>query len=217
MKTGLLTRLIAYLSVCMLAAAFGALVGPTWCQRWALFGAFGLASAVGLDVVGRFRARRADRIRNQRLVMRIARRLDEMMSVMEASDAIRVALRQSRRGVRGLMVQDGGGQVEARLSVDTAVTIRRMFRRPGNAGYRLGEPLPGRVQSISRNGFGMAHDRGLERGLVLLEFKPEDGEGLRFIADVLWCKLQDSGGYFSGGKILELVDPSDARLVQKPA
>ena len=38
-KSAPLTGLIAYLSLCMLAAAFRAMVGPAWCQWWAIFGA----------------------------------------------------------------------------------------------------------------------------------------------------------------------------------
>ena len=45
-RSGQLTKLIAYLSVCMLAAAFGALIGPVWSYWWALFGTFGLSSAI---------------------------------------------------------------------------------------------------------------------------------------------------------------------------
>ena len=93
-KSAPLTRLIAYLSLCMLAAAFGAMVGPAWSRWWAIFGTFGLASAVGLDVLNRARARRADHTRRRRLALKAERKLDEMMGDMESSDAIRAALRQ---------------------------------------------------------------------------------------------------------------------------
>jgi hypothetical protein len=72
------------------------------------------------------------------------------------------------------------------------------------------------VRNISRYGFGLAHNQQLERGLVLLKCELENGEPLRFIADVLWCELQDSGCYFSGGKILEVISPSDAQAAHIP-
>ena len=109
MKSGQLTRLIAYLSVCMLAAAFGAVVGPVWSYWWALFGTFGLASAVGLDIVNRSHARRVDRVRNKRLAMRVARKLDELMSDMEVSDAIRAVLRLLQRDAKDPTAQGTKG------------------------------------------------------------------------------------------------------------
>ncbi len=50
-------------------------------------------------------------------------------------------------------------------------------------------------------------DQRLERGFVLLEFESENGEPLQFIADVLWCELQDGGCYGSGHsrKLAEIV------------
>ena len=215
-KSAPLTRLIAYLSLCMLAAAFGAMVGPAWSRWWAIFGAFGLISAIGLDVLNRSRARRADHTRRKRLALKAERKLDEMMGDMESSDAIRAALRQFQPDATDPTPQGTNRQAEPRLPLDKPATITRLLRSSGDAGYRLGEPLAGRVRNISRHGFGLAHDQRLERGFVLLEIDLENGEPLQFIADVLWCELQDSGCYFSGGKILEVVSPSDARPAHVP-
>ena len=68
----------------------------------------------------------------------------------------------------------------------------------------MGDPLPGRVRNVSRQGFGLVHDERLDRGLVLLEIDLENGEPLQLVGGVLWCELQESGCYFSGGKILEV-------------
>ena len=107
-------------------------------------------------------------------------------------------------------------QTAPRLPLNKPATITPLLRSSGDARYRPGEPLAVRVRNISRRGVGLAHDQRLERGFVLLDFKLENGEPLRFIADVLWCELQDSGGYFSGGKLLDVVSPSDAQAVRIP-
>jgi hypothetical protein len=218
-KSAPLTRLIAYLSLCMLAAAFGAMVGPAWSRWWAIFGTFGLVSAVGLDVLNRSRARRADhmrRMRRSQLARKAERKLDEMMGDTESSAAIRAALRQFQPGATDPTPQGTNCQAEPRLPLNKPATITRLLRSSGDAGYRLGESLAGRVRNISRYGFGLAHNQQLERGLVLLKCELENGEPLRFIADVLWCELQDSGCYFSGGKILEVISPSDAQAAHIP-
>jgi hypothetical protein len=206
-----LTRLIAYLSLCMLAAAFGATVGPAWSRWWAIFGTFGLTSAVGLDILNRSRARLADQTRRQQLSLKAEQKLDEMMGDMESVGAIHAALRQLHPGAADPTPQGTNCQVESRLALNRPATITRLLQSSGDAGYRLGEPLVGHVRNISRYGFGLTHDRRLERGLVILEFELDNGEPLQFIAEVLWYERQATGCYFSGGKLLEVVSASDLR------
>jgi len=215
-KSAPLTRLIAYLSLCMLAAAFGAMLGPAWSPWWVIFGTFGLASAVGLDVLNRSRARWAEHTRRKRLALEAERKLDEIIGDVESSGTIRAALRQFQPGVTDLTPQVANRQARPRLPLNKLATITPLLQSPGDAGYRRGELLAGRVRDISRYGFGLAHDQRLDRGLVLLDIERENGEPLQFIADVLWCELQDDGCYFSGGKILEVVGPSDARPARIP-
>jgi len=200
----------------MLAAAFGAMVGPAWSRWWAIFGTLGLASAVGLDVLNRSRARWVAQRCRKRLALKAERKLDEMMGDVESSGAIRDALRQFQPGATDPTPQGTDCQVEPRLPLNKPATITPLLRSSGDAGYRRGEPLAGRVRNISGHGFGLAHDQQLERGLVFLEIDLENGEPLQFIANVLWCELQDSGCYFSGGKILEVVGPSDVRPARVP-
>lgn len=57
------------------------------------------------------------------------------------------------------------------------------------------ESFSGRLRNISGYGFGLAHDRVLQRGYVLLELELPTGETIRFIADLLWCEAQEDGGY----------------------
>ena len=211
-----LTQLIAYLSVCMLAAAFGAMVGPAWSRWWAIFGAFGLTSAVGLDVLNPSRTRRADHRRRKRLALKAERSLHEMMGDMESSDEIRAALRQFQPDATSPTPQGANGQAKTRLPLNKPMTITPLLRSSGDAGYRRGTPFVGRVRNISHHGFGLAHDQRLERGFVLLDVDLANGEPLQFIADVFWCEPQDSGCYFSGGKLLEVVSPSDVRPASIP-
>jgi hypothetical protein len=206
-KSAPLTRLTAYLSLCMLAAAFGAMVGPAWCRWWAIFGTFGLVSAIGLDALNKSRTRRADHTRREQFALKAERKLDEIIGNTESSGAILTALRQLQPSATDPTPQGTNCQAEPRLTLNKPATITRLLRYSSAAVDRMGEPLAGRLRNVSRHGFGLAHDERLERGLVLLEIDLENGESLQFIADVLWCELQDGGCYFSGGKILEVVSP----------
>lgn len=206
-KSAPLTGLIAYLSLCMLAAAFGAMVGPVWCQWWAIFGAFGLTSAVGLDI----RSRWADQMRRRQFVLNAQRKLDEMIGDTESSGAILAALHKLQLGAADPTPQSTNCQSEPRMPFNRPATVMRLLRYPSGAVERVGQPLAGRLRNVSRQGFGLAHDERLERGHVILEVSLANGEPIQFIADVLWCELQESGCYFSGGKLLEVVSPSDSR------
>ena len=78
------SSLIAWLSVCMLAAAWGAMLGPGWTTSWKLWGAFGLAAAVGLNVADRLhqanRRRREEDAAMQRLERRLSTVREEELS-----------------------------------------------------------------------------------------------------------------------------------------
>jgi len=74
-----IAHLIAWLSVCMLAAAWGSVLGPGWTLPWMHWGAFGLAAAVGLGVSDRLRAER----RNQSEQVATISRLQQQLHVVE--------------------------------------------------------------------------------------------------------------------------------------
>jgi hypothetical protein len=50
-----LPALIAWLSVCLIAASWGSELGPSLCQSWGWTGLFGLTAAVGLELTERSR------------------------------------------------------------------------------------------------------------------------------------------------------------------
>ena len=211
-KSASLTKLIAQLSVCMLTASFGAAAGPFWCRWWAIFGMFGLASAVGLDMLSRSRARHADNTRRNQLALSAGRKLDKLIGDVELSGATCAAMRQLQPDARDPTPPGTDCPAGPRVPLNKPTTITRLLQYSNRSVDRVGKPLAGRVRNISRQGFGLAHDEPLEQGLVLLEIDLDNGELLQFIADVVWCELQDSGCYFSGGKIFEVVSSSDERL-----
>ena len=212
-KSATIPELIAYLSLCMLAASFGAMIGPLWSHWWAIFGTFGLASALGLDVVNRSRARLAAESHRKQLAREAERKLDEVMGDMQSTSAVRAALRQFQSGTTAAAPRGANGQGGPRLPLNKPARITRLLQYSGGVVQRMGDPLPGRVRNVSRQGFGLAHDERLDRGLVLLEIDLENGEPLQLVGGVLWCELQDNGCYFSGGKVLEVRAAGKAGLL----
>ena len=199
-------RLIAYLSLCMLAVAFGSLLDPFWCRWWAIFGAFGLASALGLDVLGRSRTRCKEKKRIKRLSLKAQQDLDKMKGSMASSDAILAAVRRIQPDTKDSERQRRGARIEPRAPFDKPVTITPISKFSKSAG----QPFTGRMRNISRHGCALSHDRYLDLGRVLLEFELKNGEQVWFIAELLWVERQTGGQYHSGGKLLQLVSASDA-------
>ena len=203
-RSGPLTKVIAYLSLCMLAAAFGSLLGPTWSRWWAIFGVFGLTSALGLDTLNRSRTRHQDRTRQRRLKQKAEQKLEEILIDMEAHSAIGAALRQLQPDSAAPAARIADRRVEPRLTLSKPATITPLVQDADDLRYRPGVAVAGSMCDISHGGFRLAHAQWLEPGFILLDSGFETGDPIRFIAEVLWCERQKDG-YRSGGKILEVV------------
>ena len=212
-KPDSITRLIAFLSVCMLAAAFGSTLDQVWGRTWGIFGAFGLASAVALDALGRSRERAKELRERRERSSRAQERVDKMMREKEASEVLSAALRQIQPHVTDSGPQRGDLQDGPRQPIDAPVTITPLCPSSGKPG----ESVRGHVQNISHHGVGLAHDCNLNRDLVLLEITGTNGKPILLTVNILWCDIQPSGQYFSGGKVVELLGPIGLDPSPRPA
>ncbi|HVU86449.1 MAG TPA: hypothetical protein VHD36_03965 [Pirellulales bacterium] len=83
------SALIAWLSVCMLAAAWGARMGPEWVTAWRDWGAFGLTAAVGLNVADRLRLARRKRREEADAQQLLERRISTVIEEESAEEYAR--------------------------------------------------------------------------------------------------------------------------------
>jgi len=209
-----LTELIAALSVCMLAAAFGAVIGPDWCRSWSIFGAFGLVSAVGLDVFRRTQNRFKEQKREKEMAIAAEQGLSKVVTTTQSSTAIRDALRKVRDNAVSAVSaasRSPTGCTRARLPSHKQVTITPLRGRSKTPEHRSGDSFAGYVRDISSYGVGLAHSHPLEPGPVLLAFDLRNGEQVSFVAEVLWCEPQGDGQYISGGKLMDVLNPGEAQ------
>jgi len=206
-----LTELIAGFSLCMLAAAFGAILGPEWSRQWAIFGAFGLASAVGLDVFRRTQDRLKEQIRKKEMAVLTERNLNKVANDLRSSTTIRDALRKVQDHAVAAVSPGRAGSAEPRLPAHKQVRITLLRERTKTPQDWSGDSFTGYVRDISSCGIGLAHSRHLEPGPVLLAFELRNGEQVTFITEVLWCESQGDGQYFSGGKLRKVLSPEEAQ------
>jgi len=211
-----LTELIAGLSVCMLAAAFGAVLGPDWCRSWAIFGAFGLVSAVGLDVFHRTQNHLKKQKREKEMAIAAEQHLSKVVTTVESSTTIRDALRKVQENAVSAVAaasRSPTGCTRPRFPCHKQVTITPLRGRWKTPEHRSGDSFAGYVRDISSYGVGLAHSHPLEPGPVLLAFDLRNGEQVSFVAEVLWCEPQGDGQYISGGKLMDVLNPEEAQSV----
>ncbi len=204
-KPGYTARLIGYLSICMLAAAFGSMLGTIWFRYWLIFGTFGLVSAIGLNMLSRSRAQSEAANRRKMIALQAEKNLDKIVDIEESFDAILAAVRQIQSDITDAKKHRRRSNTDKRVSLLKPVTITPLRESPGATS----ESFVGSLRNISSHGFSLVHDCFLQRGYVLLEYSLENQETVMFIADLLWCERQAGGQYFSGGKFLELVSSVD--------
>lgn len=212
-KTTSVSELIAWLSVCMLAASWATTFDPSWGRCWAIFGAFGLTSALGMDVLKRSQQQRQIRARNRRTTRRAERNLDKEIDGMESSTAVRFAVVRLKQSLAKAQANRRHSAAQPGPPSNDEVTLTRLYGWPKVVCDRMAESVAGRLRGISRQGAELVHDRRIERGLVLLACPLDPARQVHFIADVLWCELQNDGRYFSRAKLIDVLTTEDARAV----
>src|SRR5262245_12836282 len=87
------TTLIAWLSVCLLAAAWGPELSHNHRMAWSSFGLLGLVAAVGLEGISRVRRLRREQSRQQTEAVVQQRRLVTLARESRSAEALRSAIR----------------------------------------------------------------------------------------------------------------------------
>ncbi|MBL9125666.1 MAG: hypothetical protein JNG90_18650 [Planctomycetaceae bacterium] len=194
-------KLIAWLSVCVLAAAWGSNLDPHWRPLWQQAGAFGLVSAVGLSAARRVRATYRNRVEQRSVEAQLTRRLASELFTQDASERLRTVIDRFLADFDGwastptdrLVGTDDHGPVEI-YYLDCA--------RPG--ATQLENPSAvARVRNISQVGIGLVHPGPLRTGPALLAYETRDGARLVIGTEISWCRPTGDGESISGGRFVE--------------
>ena len=203
--------IIGWLSVCLLAGAYGHTLDTQWQQLWAEMGALGLAAALGLGSIDRLRRARLKRLRDLALQARFEFGLDRLHQHTATLDSINSAVRQ-------LAMQASS---EVRGKIGTATRNRRRDQMELLADFpleiipvderdetsRLLPPLMGTLQQVSSRVVSFEHTEAFSTRTVMLNFRTGQRR-LSFVVEVTWTqKVEDA--YCSGGTILAVGVPSE--------
>lgn len=194
-------KLIAWLSVCVLAAAWGSNLDPAWRPIWREAGAFGLASAVGLSTARQMRSAYRRRTEQRSVEAQLTRRLAAELFTGDASEHL--------RGIIDRFVNDFDGPAKTptdrRLGTDDhapAEIFAVDCDHPGATQLAIPTAVAS-VRNISQVGIGLAHPNPVSTGPVLLAYQTRDGARLVIGVEISWCRITGDGEYISGGHFVE--------------
>ncbi len=144
--------LIAWLSVCILAAAWGKSLDERWQSLWAYTGAYGLAAALGLSLVERTRIAHQRWLKNRALQSRIESGLERLSEQGATQSSIQAAVRRLRefaeKGVADGDRRGAGALLESRLLERMPMEITPVID-PDAPNCELGDDIPGTLREVS--------------------------------------------------------------------
>jgi hypothetical protein len=213
-KSESLRGLIAWLSLCLLAAAWGPNLPAESRAIWGNVGTFGLVAAVGLSLAARVRAVRRTQRHKQKQEECIDQRLTQVVTHSESVEALRttVALLQSDLRERAAVLPSA----TSNDTLGSGCPVEVLLLDPVFGPRASGRPLTVYLRDLSNGGIGLLHRVPLPTGRVLLKFHLMDGGTKTLTADIRWCRKIDDRLYWSGGPLLE-VTPSETSEVPSDA
>jgi hypothetical protein len=214
MKTTSIPTLIAWLSVCLLAASWGHTLDDQWQTIWAEIGAFGLTSAVGLGAIEKVRLAQADRVHNRELQARVESGLARLNEHSAAVDSINAAVRRlTEHAVKSRRAEVSATprskrRVQNQLLGDYPLEVTPVEDQQGPFDSHQAASISGLLRQISSQGVTFEHDAKFDTRIVLLTFKLSDEQRLTFVVDVMWTQPTPAG-FTSGGAVLAVGVPSE--------
>ena len=199
--------LIAWISLCLLAAAWGHSLDLRLQVLWAQLGAFGLAAALGLECIQRMRKSRAHSIRNRAVRARMESGLSRMGEESATLDSINAAVRRltdhvvSQRRLASSNTSLPKRHREAQLLGEYPLELTPVGNVNEDSSLEAAPTVPGRTRQISSTAISFEHVEPLNAQIVLATFNLKKGERLSFVVDVIWTE-KTAGGLVSGGTLL---------------
>ena len=200
-----LPSMIAWLSVCLLAAVWGPTLEPQLLKSWSIAGTLGLSCAVALEVAEQTRTRLHERARRSAAQRRLERSWPQLIAYQEQSEV------KSRLydGIRRITGNDDAPRIPGteRATGDSLpqrqlVRVKPIPANESNEECDQSRIVDAYVRDISSKSIGLAHIRPLENGRVVLALNLPDGGSASIVAETQWQLTMPDGSYQSGVTLL---------------
>lgn len=220
-KTGSLVNLVAWLSVCLLAAAWGPTLGAPWRMLWTIMGSFGLTAALGLQGVERVRRRREQRLLQKEADHRYEHRMAKLEAKRQANNVVAEAVQRIIEDAEqtGSACWDtespySGRRAEPRILCRIPVEVSRLSDLEETLQRDDGDCVTGYIQDISPSGVGLLHRQPLDAHRVALRVELSDGTQIALVAALIWREPEKDGWYSSGGKLVQVLKLGRSRRTE---
>jgi hypothetical protein len=211
-----LATMIAWVSTCLLAGGVSTLFSESTRTAWMIWGSFGLAAALGLDVVARVRERMRIEQLSHVATHRFARDMHYANEENEAYAAIREATAQMLGHTAMKADRASSGPTRDRHPCDLHVELLLDRGRNSAAGGHRIAARVARITNLSEMGFELTITEPLSRQRMKMMIVAPNGRRLSMLGEVLWCATQPDGSFIAGGRFLDVV-PLEAADTQRMA
>ena len=203
-----LSTVIAWVSSCLLASGISTMFNENTRMVWMIWGSFGLASAVGLDVAARFRERiRIDGL-NRIATGRFERDMKVDSDEKNAHAAIREAvvrlLHNSDKGQSGTSLR-----AEVRQPCKLEAEILQCQDGEQSAVKHADVRLAAKITNLSTLGFELTLIDPLPPQRITMFISTPESGLVTMNGEVLWCSPQSEGDHLAGGRFLNVVSVDD--------
>ena len=215
-----IVNLIAWLSVCLLAVAFGSTLGPAYRQIWSFFGAFGLSAAVGLESITRIRKLHQRRRQRAQAIWIQQQRLTRLDCHNRLSRTIQEAMRRiiEEARVRKLVcalppeaaeIEQSDRRVETRTPCWLPVTLYT-FQGDDSSDSNSCAEIPAFLRDVSPTGIGLCHREPVSSHEAVVQVEMSDGRRVALLAGERWSRKAKDGWYVSGWRLVGVLSENDA-------
>lgn len=190
--------LTAWLSLCILAAAWGRSLDERWQAVWADVGACGLAASLGLSALESARLANRKRSRERALQARAEFGLAKLNEQGAALDSVNAAI---RRLYAFAGAEAHGSTARAGRSRRDQVS-RRLSRIPmkiapvaddGEVRAELVHSIDGSLRELTARGLVFSHSEPFATRIAVLTFTLGKGERLSLVVDILFTEASAEG------------------------
>ena len=203
-----LATTIGWLSTCLLASGVSALFSESVRMMSMIWGCFGLAAAVGLDVVARVR----ERVRTEKLKLSVAKRFDRDMQYETEAKEVNADIREAVARILGCIPPArqiaASRRTQERYPCDLGVELILYQGCKGAAANQDECKRLARIINLSESGFELMSTEPLPHQRMTMIVVAANGRRQTMFGEVLWSGPQEDGSIVAGGRFLDalLVD-----------
>ncbi len=198
-------NLIGWLSLVMLAAAWGSVLSSQIQTVWMYFGTLGLISAVGLDIRRRARVFQTKRHGSKELHKRVMQDLTRLAAQGANTDEIRKALQWIADTQQQGKILTKEQRAQVRIPVSIPIQLTPASVESEGQSQREAGCSRALVCEISSRGVGLLHRHRIADRKLILTFDLNDGQSMSLAAEHLWSERLVDGTYASGCKVLDVL------------